>query len=522
MIARELITKLGFKVDDSSFRRAQSSILNLKNGILALGTALTAGFIAKSFRDAANELDSFVKQSQKIGISVEALQRLSYAASLGDVSMETLSTGIGLLSKNVFEFANGSKEAAEAFAQIQIDPSKFKDTEQLFLALSERFKELPDGAKKTALAMKIFGRSGKELIPLLNAGSEEIKKQGEELQILGGVFSIDGAKAAEAFNDNLTRMGAFFKALRNSIAVRFFPVFNELIDKFLQWLKVNKDIVRARINDAIKLTARAFELLGIAFKFVYNTAKDIWEFLKQNPTLMKMATVGVIALTAVMYPLMTALAGVLLLFDDWKTWMEGGPSLFGDFYASVKQFADDLNLIFEHDIKPIFDFFNENKWVLNLSPIILFKNIVEEIKNIFATIEKILDRIFGKFQFFQNIKSTFSSIGDFFDSVEKTSRNLVGDAAKTSIIPGYGLYKGITDRAAQIRATPEGQQIRGVTNQNNQKIDLKINSPINVNVTTDADPSKIADDVRKVFTDKISQVLKDTLYDMQPGEVGIA
>jgi hypothetical protein len=50
--------------------------------------------------------------------------------------------------------------------------------------LADHFKTLPDGAEKTALAMKVLGRSGAELIPLLNAGGAAIEELGSKAVIM--------------------------------------------------------------------------------------------------------------------------------------------------------------------------------------------------------------------------------------------------------------------------------------------------------------------------------------------------
>ena len=45
------------------------------------------------------------------------------------------------------------------------------DADKAFRQLSDLFAVMPDGMQKTALAMKLFGREGMSLIPLLNEGS---------------------------------------------------------------------------------------------------------------------------------------------------------------------------------------------------------------------------------------------------------------------------------------------------------------------------------------------------------------
>ena len=62
---------------------------------------------------------------------------------------------------------------------------------------------MEDGAGKTALAIKLFGKSGADLIPLLNQGRAGIKELTDEAAKLGIVISTETAAKAEQFNDTL-------------------------------------------------------------------------------------------------------------------------------------------------------------------------------------------------------------------------------------------------------------------------------------------------------------------------------
>lgn len=72
--------------------------------------------------------------------------------------------------------------------------------------VAELFSLLPDGANKTALAVKLFGRSGAELIPLLNQGKEGLAEFDKLASDLGLTLDKETGKAAEDFNDNLTKL----------------------------------------------------------------------------------------------------------------------------------------------------------------------------------------------------------------------------------------------------------------------------------------------------------------------------
>lgn len=201
---------------------------NRVKGMLAgLGVTLSAaGFVAmiKSAIDAADHLN---KLSQKIGISVEALSTLRFAAQLSDMSLESLQKGIKGLSQNITEANTGIGDGAQMFEALGISvknaDGSMKSTDEVLLQVANVFAHLEDGAVKTALAVKLFGKSGMDMIPLLNQGAAGINQLTAEAARLGLKLTTETARSAEAFNDNLTALKASSSALGISLARDFLP-----------------------------------------------------------------------------------------------------------------------------------------------------------------------------------------------------------------------------------------------------------------------------------------------------------
>jgi hypothetical protein len=197
-------------------------------GLLAgLGVSLSAvGFVAmiKHAIDTADELN---KLSQKIGISVEALSTLRFAAQLSDVSLETLQKGIKGLSQLMTEANTGIGDGAVVFDALGISvknaDGSMKSTQDVLLQVANVFANLEDGAVKTSLAVKLFGKSGMEMIPFLNQGAAGINQLTAEAERLGLKLSTETAQSAEVFNDNLTALKASSSALGISLSREFLP-----------------------------------------------------------------------------------------------------------------------------------------------------------------------------------------------------------------------------------------------------------------------------------------------------------
>lgn len=180
----------------------------------AVATAFTAAVIALgvAVKRTIDEADKIGKMAQSFGVPVEELSRLKHAADLSDVSIESLGKSLGILSRNMSMAASqGTGPAADAFRTLGIAVTNagggLKSTNEIMEEVADRFGKMQDGAGKTALAMAIFGRSGADLIPMLNQGGDALRQMGAEADKLGIVITERTAKAAEDFNDNLTRLG---------------------------------------------------------------------------------------------------------------------------------------------------------------------------------------------------------------------------------------------------------------------------------------------------------------------------
>lgn len=210
------VAKVGKSMDDVAKKAAVFGA--------AIGAAMAgaAAVMSAAIKRTIDDADSMAKSAQKFGVGVEELSRLKHAADLSGVSLDTLGTSLRKLSQNMQETANGAKNtASQAFAALGVAvknaDGSLRSSTEVMGDVAERFARMDDGAQKTALAMAIFGRSGSELIPMLNAGRDGLHEMMQEADRLGIVLDTNTAKAAENFNDNMSRLGKVWDGLINQI-----------------------------------------------------------------------------------------------------------------------------------------------------------------------------------------------------------------------------------------------------------------------------------------------------------------
>ena len=203
------------------------------NGMLAnLGVAASAAGLGALVRSALESASSLSKLSQRVGITVESISTLIPAADLAGVSSEKFEGGLRKLATSMLEAATGSVDAASGFKTLgvafQNNDGTLRAADQVLLDLADRFKALPDGAEKTALAVEIFGKSGADLIPFLNQGRDGIGALTAELQSLGVQISGGTAAQAEVFNDSLAKIRLAITSIGNQISAALLPALNDM------------------------------------------------------------------------------------------------------------------------------------------------------------------------------------------------------------------------------------------------------------------------------------------------------
>lgn len=266
--------------------QAQGSLATFGKGLKAFaasaGAALSLGALGMAVKSNIDRMDELGKAAQKIGIPVEELSKLEYAARLSDVSLDSLAGTMSKFSRSIAEVAGGGKnDAGLALQAIGVSATdaqgKLLPTTQIVSDIAEEFSVMRDGAGKTALAIALFGKSGAELIPLLNGGREAIASAGRELQQFGGVVTPEATARAQEFNDNITRLQTAFNGLLQEALAPILPELVKLTQYFIDLAKTGAPVKAwventiaffAELKPFIESTRKEIELLTEGLRYL--------------------------------------------------------------------------------------------------------------------------------------------------------------------------------------------------------------------------------------------------------------
>ncbi len=214
-----------------------------------IGAALGGIKLTSFIKDTIDAQDAMAKFSDRIGISVEALSALQFAAERSGVSQQTLEMSLQRMSRRLAEASKGTGAAKKALQELGISAKAIIELspDKQFLAIADALDQVSNQTEQVALAQAIFGREGIRLLQLTKDGAEGIQRLTDRAEELGAVVSTRSARAAERFNDALTDLSARAQGSANALLNAYEPA----LSGFTQMM-----------NDALAATTRFFRRLG--------------------------------------------------------------------------------------------------------------------------------------------------------------------------------------------------------------------------------------------------------------------
>ena len=177
--------------------------------------------------------DRIDKQSQVLGMSRKAYQEWDYILGQNGASIDSMATSMKTLNSLVLNAAEGSEEAKDTFAQLGLSIHEIEqlNPEDQFEAVVRAFQKMPAGAQKSALAVKIFGKNGMELLPLLNQSATSIDELRAKAEEMGIIMSDDAVDASVAYGDAMDDLTRTFNGLKYSVGAKLLPALTQGVQK---------------------------------------------------------------------------------------------------------------------------------------------------------------------------------------------------------------------------------------------------------------------------------------------------
>lgn len=171
---------------------------------IAAGAAVSIGAALFALaKKTAEQGEQFEILHQQTGVSVSTLSAMKVVAGETGVSFDTLTRGMEIMDRGLSPVASSSATAGKALQMLGLSANtaggQLKDNVTLLAEVADKFHAMKDGSEKTAIAMSIFGRSGADMIPILDKGGAAIRGATAHAKAMGMTFTQVSANQSVEF-----------------------------------------------------------------------------------------------------------------------------------------------------------------------------------------------------------------------------------------------------------------------------------------------------------------------------------
>ena len=240
---------------------ADKSTQAIAAGFVVMGVAITAALI-KATNEAVKFGSELYRLQQISGIAAGEIAKLGYAFQQEGVSAGALARTFPVLARNIEAATEKNSEAAQAFKTLGVNvrdaDGNLRDVQSVFMDVAQGVKESKNQTEALASVMRVLGRGGGELIPVLKLGADGIKAMGKEFESFGisSARLTSFAATADKYGDTWDKIKSKFQLAGIAMAEQLLPAFQEFATLILSidWIG---------IGTAIGALAKPFVLLAL-------------------------------------------------------------------------------------------------------------------------------------------------------------------------------------------------------------------------------------------------------------------
>ena len=352
------------------------------------------------------------------------------ASKAGDIAkvVNTLQTGANQLSNATSDMQNNVNRA------IQETNRSTKEAGNAATKTKSKLFSLKLILVSLAAAAVLYG---KKLVRAFNSAIDKAKELATKKDTL---FKISKKELQQAnqYKREMDKTGLAIDSIKTKIALNLAPALTNLIGGFRNWLTINKSLIADGITKIIRFVGLAIQVFVNYYKFLNMI---ITNTIGWKNALIALGVAWAILNRAFLFSpigiVIGLLTGLLLLIDDLMVYLNGGNSLFGEYWQPfidgaksawqfVKDFWELLTALWNGDSekikllsKRLFDFIVNG-----------FKNLINGIKSLLSSVLKNILMFFGVSE--KNASKTVDRIGKIF--------NFINDAIT---LPFRMAYNGI-------------------------------------------------------------------------------
>ena len=337
---KEFLVKVGFKVDKKSFDSFNQDLKKTTKSLAKFSAAsIAAGAAVFKFTEGVSkDFERVGLMSERLGVSVEAIQKLGYEASLTGSSVSAAESSLQAINKAAGDARLGIGSARVWFDRLRVavvdNNNQARDSASIIRDVGNAIKELDRPTQIAALQQLGIDQT---LIRTLTSDVSGLSAEFDKLYKDAGINADVAAQKSIKFMDSMTRLKFAMGAVGKAIGVEFSGRITQAMDDFRRWIEDNMpkiiDNIKPIINTVLSVL-KIIRLFSSAFIEGFTKINDLTGGLLGKVLALgaawKLLNLQFIAtpIGFIITSLTVLISSIGLLIDDFKTFKEGGKSFF--------------------------------------------------------------------------------------------------------------------------------------------------------------------------------------------------
>jgi hypothetical protein len=233
-------SRAGIRSYQRNLRSVERSVRSVQRLIRGAAIA-TIGYlgvrkIVAEWNELTAAIDNTAKTADKLGMTVEALTSLRYAAERSGVATRTMDMAMQRMTRRVAEAAQGVGEARAAIRELGLSATELvtKSPDQMLLDVASAMETVETQSDRIRLAFKLFDSEGVGVVNMLKDGRAALEEYQRRAARLGATFSRIDARQIEMARDALADVGVVLESIKRAIVIELAPHLTTLSTYFLE------------------------------------------------------------------------------------------------------------------------------------------------------------------------------------------------------------------------------------------------------------------------------------------------
>ena len=218
-------TKAALEAAAGGLNKLKVHAQNMSTG-MGIASGVAGAAVLAFAKSAVNKYEQVgretIKLSRLTGGTAEEMSRLRVQAQLSGVPFDTLTKSVGMLSRSLS--AKGGARLDEWGISARTASGEARPFQDLLGDMAEKFESMPNGIDKNKAAMDLFGRSGTDMIPILNKGRDGLAEMAAKADELGLTLNGEALGAMKEHIAKQREMALAVDGMKVAVGEALMPV----------------------------------------------------------------------------------------------------------------------------------------------------------------------------------------------------------------------------------------------------------------------------------------------------------